>query len=473
MTETVDSLRPVWYFLQLNLHELDELPGEHFLKTGNIPQSEPQIRVGIIMPEDGQAQVSIVIPAEPGYLLQSAGDEVERLQSASVQFRAHGNEEITCIGPGPEKADTQFDIMPEGAFEIAPGAGLNIEQVIAGRGFHWRKRIDVTLPGRVTLRNVGGRLLLVNIVRLEHYLMCVATSEMGAACPPALIEAQTIAARSWFLARAEDKHRELGIDVCNDDCCQRYQGTGFLTAHAQAGAETTAGQVLSYGGAVCDARYSKSCGGVTERFETIWGGPGKSYLQALPDAPSGVIESLPDLTTERGFAAWAASVPETFCSPHVVPENELPRYLGGVDESGRYFRWAVTMGNAGLCRMLARVHDIEARRIIDMRPQRRGSSGRLRTLEIYYEDSAGGEQCLRLESEYTIRKTLHEKFLYSSAICIEKQGVKNDEFIFRGCGWGHGVGLCQIGALGMGLRGYDAGAILAHYYPGAELTEIY
>jgi len=306
--------------------------------------------------------------------------------------------------------------------------------------------------------------------------MCVATSEMGASCPKSLIEAQTIVASSWILANVEQKHVDMGMDVCNDDCCQRYQGTGNLTQHSIDGALTTHGQVLTYQDEICDARYSKSCGGIMESFVTIWGGQELPYLQNMPDRagenqlPSTVIHD------EKSAINWIDDQPFAFCSPETVPEESLQDYLGSVDEGGKYYRWQVTYAQKEFCDLLSKKLNIDASYISGLNPLSRGGSGRIIELQIDYEKSDGQKGQISLDRDVVIRQSLSEEFLYSSCIYFELIRDARDvitHIIIHGAGWGHGVGLCQIGALGMSLKGYSSPEILAHYYPGSQFAKIY
>jgi len=363
---------------------------------------------------------------------------------------------------------------------IAPTGNYNqpliVRNVTAGRGFHWRKSISSSLLGDVEILVVDGNMLVINELPLEQYLSCVATSEMSAECPASLIEAQTIVARAWMLANVEQKHRSLGFDVCNDDCCQRYHGTDFLTPQAITGAQATRGQVIMDNDKICDARYSKSCGGMMETFEAVWGGSPLPYMQNFFDADKNLKWDKLPLSVENNARDWIDSTPACFCSPQVVPEEGLTKYIGGVDEAGKYFRWQFDFGQAELAQLLNQKLQIGAKNIIDIKSVKRGGSGRLIDIKIDFIDSTGATRSIDIHSEYNIRQTLHPSFLYSSAFYADKSEFTDGipgKFTLIGAGWGHGAGLCQIGALGMALQGYKTAAILRHYYPGSRLVTIY
>ena len=373
--------------------------------------------------------------------------------------------------------DAEIIFSPLSPKNIAPQSGIFLKNVRSGRNFHWEKRIDVYLPGSVIIKQSNDNLLLINELSIETYLMCVATSEMGAASPSALIETQTIAARSWLLASAEQKHKDLGIDACNDDCCQRYQGTTHLSKQSIAGALKTSGQVIMYDDKICDARYSKSCGGMTEAYHHIWQGKPVPYLVSLPDYDMQIENDIPDLKDETKFHEWILNPPKSFCSPQIIPEEGLKKYLGSVDDEGRYFRWQKVLEQEDLTENINRFLTLNAQAILDLIPQKRGDSGRISELEIIYLGGDEKRHNYILKSEYAIRQTLHKSFLYSSAFFVEKDiRGKSDipvSFKLYGAGWGHGAGLCQIGALGMALLGRSTEEILGHYYNNSVLRKIY
>ncbi len=462
------------------------------LQKGEIPQNEPNIRVGIVMPEDGFTQIEFELRDKPVYQFGSASNSLKGffanarndksgigLLKSGSSYAVHLENKLLHLYKDGKLllSAPMIQIQPtETNLAIAPQSGLRLKGVISGRDFHWKKRIDVTLAGALEFSSFDGQLIVINELPIERYLMCVATSEMGAACPDALIEAQTIAARSWMLANAEQKHIHMGMDVCNDDCCQRYQGTTFLTEQSIKGALQTYGQTLLYGNKICDARYSKSCGGVMEAFSTIWEDPDLPYLQVIADAKTELPEWKKPLSEENNFRQWVHSVPHSFCSPHFIPEEDLIRYLGSVDEESRYFRWEESVSQNELTVHLNRLYDLKAKAVKRLLVLQRGGSGRIIRLRLELIGPDGEELQLDLHKDFMIRQSLHPKFLYSSAFIveIEPQGADLPEgFRFRGAGWGHGVGLCQIGALGMALAGYSAEEIVAHYFPGSKLTKLY
>lgn len=438
------------------------------LVPGKIPTSEPLLRVGIILPEDEKKQIVLEIPVPQDYSLIIDEQQKPMPLKGKLTFRS---------GPGGIRCE---DIMPGGDVQKIKlvshnrDSWITVRDVVAGRGFHWLKHIPVKLPSSVEVENRDGNLILINELPIEVYLACVSTSEMSAECPPAYIEAQTIVARSWMLANVEQKHKNLGIDVCNDDCCQRYQGLNNITEKSFQTALGTSGMVLMWQGMICDARYSKSCGGITEKYENLWEGEPPPYLTALADAPDKINI---DLTREKEMETWVNSVPKTFCSPHYIEENELIKYLGDVDVEGKYFRWSETISQTDLVTNLRTKTGYPVDKVLDLIPLERGPSGRMIRLEIRYLSADGDQRSAIIEKDYNVRNALHSKFLYSSAIVIEKGATDQDgipaSFTFRGAGWGHGAGMCQIGALGMALHGYTSENIVKHYFPGTELKKIY
>ena len=446
------------------------------LEPGIIPEKEPDLRVGIILPEDKQQEVSLIIPEKPDYVLFNNEEKIKKLSHGDELVFSIDKEDVSVsIGDDFKGKSAKWKIMPvSDDYKMKKEAGIQVKQVISGRSFHWKKYIDVFLPGKVEISNDNSNLMLINELPIEEYLMCVATSEMGTACPKELIESQTIVARSWMLANVEQKHRHLGFDVCNDDCCQRYQGTNNLSEQSILGAMNTFGQVLMYDSEICDSRYSKSCGGVMETFENVWRGDSLPYMKPIPDAKENFSNPNLPLNSEEKVENWINSVPETFCSPKIIPEDELKQYLGSVDEEGHYFGWQFEFSQKELTDLLNKKLDLKAEGIKSIEPVERGFSGRLIKVRINFIKD-GQEKSTIVKDQYQIRDTLHDSFLYSSAFIVESKGAHDlpDKFILKGAGWGHGAGYCQIGAVGMALEGYSTKEIVYHYFPGSNLKKIY
>ena len=439
------------------------------LKPGVIPTEEPQIRVGIVLPHDDQKKITTFLSDMCDYELAVDTLTFSTCDVSSVLFKVENNSICFKIDGKAYNEVKKVVFRP-----VAKKAHITLDPVISGREFHWRKYISVKVLGTVEISVVDGNLLVVNELPLEDYLMCVATSGMGGACPPALIESQTVVARAWMLANVEQKHTNIGIDVCNDDCCQRYQGINNVTENSKAGTEATRGMVIVHNGKICDARYSKSCGGKMEVFENLWENTPLPYMQAIPDMPKG--NEVPDLTIEENAREWILSNPkDAFCSSTTVPENELKQYIGACDDEGEYFRWTVEITNDELSANLRDKLNLDVKEVLELQTRKRAESGRLLKLGIIYRDFEEKTHEVEIDKDYNARLVLHPNFLFSSAVVIERVGSGEvpKRFIYKGAGWGHGAGLCQIGALGMSLKGYSTEEILAHYYPGSEYKKIY
>lgn len=408
------------------------------------------VRIGIVLPEDATDEVRLDIAnGEQTETLRSEGDLVSDGHRTLAQWHF--------------KPTTDADTVV-------------VRNCRAGRGFHWEKRIDVTLPGILEIRSVGGALLVVNELPLETYLAGVITAEMSGECPLEFLKAQCVTARSWMTAATERKHADLGFDFCNDDCCQRFQGIAHLTESAKRAAHETAGEVMVHeSGVVVDANYSKCCGGIVESPETVWGfvKPGQYAVVDAPDG-DGVREFFPANaeSIEKYVAGDWLKQCHAYCSPNVVPDAELPRYLGRVDDGGGHFRWRVDYEPDTLAEILNRKHGLSAKRVWNLRVLRRGVSGRATAIKIEYDDTDGQRQSVTIEDQYNIRDALSDSFLYSSAFDVRIELNVDDwpvRFELLGAGWGHGAGLCQIGALGMALLGHDYRAILHHYFENMRI----
>lgn len=415
------------------------------LIPGSIPNKEPLIRVGLILPEDKLTSIAVSFSDSQFYEIETGNRLHPSCKNANHTTINYDNGKLVI--PELGIIDTSLKIIPSIPSECP---SLTLNGIPAGRGFHWEKQIRASYWGTVEFSIQDGKMMGVNELPLEAYLKCVATSEMSALCPPEFLKAQTIVARSWLLANIEQKHRHLGFDICNDDCCQRYQGMAHCTDASIQSADATFGEVIMFDDRICDARYSKSCGGISENFEHVWDGDPVPYLVSIVDED------------ENG-------VP--FCSPEIVSETSLKTYIGNVDEKGQYFRWTYEATQNELIQSIKDKRNIYAVNIHDLIPLQKGRSGRITDLLIKYEDNHRVDQKIEIHSEYEIRNIMSPSFLFSSAFTIEK--TEDGNFLLHGKGWGHGVGLCQIGALGMALSGKSSETILNHYYPQSILKQLY
>ncbi len=448
---------------------------------------EPTIRVGVVLPADGMHTIYLRIPTQ-GYLISTDNGQGEVFRSIPAKLSVEGRQVVFLSESGVVGPAEVITLSPEEEGPLEQGAGIRLRGVITGRGFHWQKRMHPTMCGTLECRLCQGRLLVVNELPLEDYLPGVIAGEMSGDCPLEFLKSQCLVARSWVLAHTENKHPDLPIDRCNDDCCQRYHGTTDLTATALEAVRATCGQVLVDDHLrIIDANYSKTCGGIIESPQHVWS-VCKSGQRAAVDAPphSQAHRFFP-LTSknldEYLTGSWLAET-DVFCSPNVIPEKDLPRYLSKVDEGGGHFRWRICYNREDLETVLrekffarqdpSRVASLGT--LTDLRVAHRGESGRATDLEIEYLDPMGTAHRVNIKSEYAIRDSLHEKFLYSSALRITIERDDSDlpvRITFIGAGWGHGAGLCQIGALGMALKGYDDESIVKHYFEGTEIHTCY
>ena len=282
------------------------------LKKGYKPNKEPTLSIGMILPTDFRKRLIVTTPSKKKKIRIEA-------KLKHLEYENFKKKEITFKG---SHSDDFFII----------------HSVPAGRGFHWEKTIDVKVAGNLHIKNSNGNIFVINEIKLEQYLASVATSEMGSACPSALLEAQTIVARSWIIAASEQKHFKLGIDACNDDCCQRYQGITNITNKSKQASKKTFGHFLVHDDQICDTRYSKSCGGISENNVNVWRESPKPYLRAVFDGSS---KTIPDLSNNQKLQTWIKEPPNCYCGNKYIDEENLKIYIGKVDKKGTYFRWRV------------------------------------------------------------------------------------------------------------------------------------
>ena len=377
---------------------------------------------------------------------------------------------------------------------------FELKDVIIGVQFHWERKEDQKFLGGLKFisENEVGKPVIsaVNIVSLEDYLKSVISSEMSSTSSEALLKSHAIISRSWLLAQIKknqslkkdksdyktsietstelirwyDREDHENFDVCADDHCQRYQGvTRQTTELINRVIDDTYGKVLIYQGTICDARFSKCCGGIMETFENVWEPIAHPYLQAKPDNFSGV--PMPDLTNEESAEEWIKTSPDAFCNTQ--DSNVLKQVLNDYDqETADFYRWSVTYTQEELSSLIKERSGIDFGDIIDLQPVERGTSGRIKRLKII-----GTKKVLIIGKELEIRRTLSKSHLYSSAFVVETTD-ENDKGIpqkitLTGAGWGHGVGLCQIGAAVMADKGYKYSEILEHYFPKSTIKTEY
>ncbi|MFH0988943.1 MAG: SpoIID/LytB domain-containing protein [bacterium] len=376
----------------------------------------------------------------------------------------------------------------------ARGSKFLLQSVTIGVHFHWERKEDQIFEGDLELLLRDDDLLTaINTVRLEQYLKSVISSEMSAEAPLELLKAHAITSRSWLVAMLEkerlakhggalpqrsfqtdselvrwyDREDHSLFDVCADDHCQRYQGvTKIISSAAENAVEATRGLFLVHEGKVCDARFYKACGGMTEQFEHVWEDTPVSYLHSISDS----VNPHKPIASEEEADRWIRTSPEAFCN---TTDGEILRQvLPSFDqETSDFFRWRVEYSQEELREMLRKKSGIDFGTILNLVPVRRGPSGRIYALRI-----EGTNRTLVVGKELEIRRWLSQSHLYSSAfvVTMEKNSTGTPlKFILHGAGWGHGVGLCQIGAAVMAARGYEAEKIVKHYFHNAELMKLY
>lgn len=449
------------------------------------PKREEICRVGIVLEEDNKTQMSMTLSLG-GYQIFGGENKKTILTSdkKNLTIKTDGTKVYCLDENGGEILSDNISVglkLVGGKEEVAPGSGILLRGVVAGRGFHWQKEVDLTFPYSIEFHHKNSKLIAVNEIPIESYLACVVTSEMSAACPPEFIKAQATAARTWMIVFLQEKHKGLPYSICNDDCCQRYQGTTHLKGNIAEIVDGSRGvYIVTNEGYLCASYYSKSCGGIIEKAENIFGEEAAGFSEST-DAPCGSPTEKFSPITEENMREWVEGKwlkdMDAFCSPAVCPEETLNKYLGAVDDKGKYFRWETVYSQEELIAILkkkAQLSDIAE--LIDFKVRMRGNSGRIHNLDVIYKTVSGEIKTLEIESQYEIRYALHDKFLFSSGFVwdFEKDASGKIKTIkLHGAGWGHGAGFCQIGALGMALKGYKYEEILKHYFDKTSLVKAY
>ena len=443
------------------------------METSNI-KKEPIVSVGIV------SASKLCFSLNAPYTvcsLEQCGKQVVELSEGRILWENNFYDELLF-----EPNDTQ--------------SSFTLEDVTIGVNFHWERKEAQTFLGKLRFIVENNNICAINELPVETYLISVISSEMRATSSLELLKAHAVISRSWLLAQMEQRKAENNnavkqpslfktdeeivrwydredhkhFDVCADDHCQRYQGiTKAANKHVVEAIKQTAGEILTSRGEICDARYSKCCGGAVEEFQYCWENIKKPYLQALPDTMPDTT-SLPNLTNEAVARQWILSSPNAFCN--TTNQKVLSQVLNDFDqETTDFYRWTQIYSQAEVKQLLEEKLAMQFGDIIDLIPMERGKSGRIYRLKII-----GTQRTLIIGKELEIRRALSKSHLYSSAFVVEKVDIKDgvpQQFIIKGAGWGHGVGLCQIGAAMMGVQGYRYDEILLHYYKSAEITKAY
>ncbi|OPY64485.1 MAG: Stage II sporulation protein [Syntrophorhabdus sp. PtaU1.Bin050] len=430
-------------------------------------------------------------------------------RQTEISGRLNGN--FTAQGFGPisgvfsaRGASGTILLTDESSREIARSPSVRLRagndstfalfHVIIGNRFHWERRENQIFEGDLVLQSREDETIAaINEIPIEDYLKSVISSEMSGTAPPEFLKVHAILSRSWLLAALGQKEygreeteppgevfekqgeiirwydrEEHGLyDVCADDHCQRYQGiTKIVSAEAEKAVRETRGMVIAYEGTICDARYSKACGGLTEDFGSAWDERRVPYLSSIPDA----LVSHHVIKTEDEAIRWILSEPEAYCN--VKEPALLEKILPDFDrETTSFFRWRVEYDRQELETILQEKSGIDFGTLEELVPLHRGPSGRISRLKI-----VGTRKTVIVGKELEIRRWLSPNHLLSSAFIVTAEHDRHgkvERFVFHGAGWGHGVGLCQIGAAVMASRGFKTEEILSHYFPGAALQKMY
>lgn len=397
---------------------------------------------------------------------ESEGESVESI-SERVQRLLPDIKPILCVLQAKPESTT-ISIVHNGISKSALQKSIIITSekpvqmvdIPVGRGFHWEHKETQTLPSPVWISaDADGSLCAGVEITLEEYLASVNSSEMPAESPVEFLKAQVVAARSWLLANWGSHHPDQPFTVCAGDHCQCYYGLDRVQERSKLTVESTKGQVLMFQDRICDARYAKSCGGVTEPGANVWPFLEEPYLGHLTDLPKTSSRDLSDEDDFRDFQERNNSN-DACCAPGYAPLR------GRLSELSKQYRWTIESDEIELEKIIHEKTGRDLGNIIDIIPIKRGPSGRLISVEV-----RGRKNFWILTPELEIRRCLSRTHLPSSAFWIEKRN--NGEFVFHGSGWGHGAGMCQIGAAALAQRGFDYRAILMHYFQNTSIEKIY
>lgn len=380
------------------------------------------------------------------------------LQQDQQRFSATGT--VILVSPAGEQQSFESPLR-------LSGCPMTIKNVPTGTGFHWAHNENRSYDGEMEVRcDEEGRLQLINVLPLETYLEGVLPGEMSPRFPLEALKAQAIAARTFFLYNFGRIHREDFYDVCDDVHCQVYVGMDNRAPAVVKAIKATRGLVLTYNDELCLTPYSAVCGGHTENAENVWDGNGRPYLLGVYEhQDEQKIANVLDLSREESARKWIESTPKVHCNIALAGVPSFAAY------SQNYFRWEKRMSRSEIEKNLKEKMNISIGRLKDILPLRRGVSGRLITVL-----ACGTQDTIRVNKELNIRTAFSAEPLYSACFLVKKTSSSDSldpVYVFKGAGWGHGVGMCQIGASMLALQGMSCDDILAHYYKGTKVKGIY
>jgi SpoIID/LytB domain protein len=446
-------------------------------------KKEPKISVGILT----EKKISFDLYGE--FIVEGVNQNLSGRFSVELI-----KDKIIC-----RKGDDTFEYQNEVVFEpVDPSIeSFLIKDVVIGLKFHWERREKQRFAGTLKVIKDNGKLIAINIISIENYLASVISSEMNAKSSLQLLKAQAIVSRSWLLAQLQrskhlkrekakpknefvseneiikwyDREDHKHFDVCADDHCQRYQGiTKIISDVARQAIEQTKGIVLIYEDKLCDARYSKSCGGITESFYNVWEPIQIGYLSSVIDYKFEPENYDLNFSIENNASKWIKGNMPSFCN--LTDRKIISQVLNDFDQETKdFFRWKIQYTQEELRDLINTKTKMDFGDIIDLTAIERGDSARIIRLKI-----KGTKKEYTFGKELEIRRILSKTHLYSSAFVVEKGGNENgipQNFTIYGAGWGHGVGFCQIGAANMASKGYQFDEILFHYFTDTKLKKLY
>ncbi len=473
VTMTLEELEPVIAKISEQDEQKQETPIES--KTASAYTTEPEVCVGIMKDE------RILFRLNGQFRLKGktiTGEQVVTLCEDGLTWNGNVYNDLT--------------LRP-----LTPDATFSLHDVTIGKQYHWERRESLTFQGKLNLVVEEEKIVAINILPVEQYLTSVISSEMKSTCSLEFLKASAVISRSWLLAQMEkrrqgtqhaffqfkktdtesirwhDQEEHTIFDVCADDHCQRYQGvTRVADPRVSEAVNQTRGEILTCDGQVCDARFSKCCGGMTNDYENCWENVPHRYLRSVRDLPNHnrIRIAAPDLSGELAARKWILTTPESACN--TTNSSILSTVLNDYDqETANFYRWKVEYTQKELRALLEERLEMSLGNILALEAAERGRSGHLVKLRI-----VGSERTYTIGKELEIRRALSTSHLYSSAFVVDAVDVKDgipQRFVLHGAGWGHGVGMCQIGAAVMGAKGYLYDEILSQYYEGARISHMY
>ena len=443
---------------EMSVEQPQKILPEEIVEQKSDIQSKHTVRVGILDDED-----KIIFSFTGLYSVHSNNNRIFKKKKSSETWKIYPQDEKIIA----ENIETGESVTVIGDMIFKPeqvSSYVTIGKITSGKGWHWQNSRSRSYKGNVEFININGKITVVNEVGIEQYVYGVVPSEMPSSAHMEALKAQAILARTNVFSKIGSKYKNKPYSLSSDIYSQVYTGIENVNSRTDKAVDETRGMILTYGGRAAEAVFHSVCGGYLEGNDVVWGSKRLPYLNPKPVISSN-RSKYGDLSVEKNFRKWIDSRPESYCN---LDNKDIPE---GLNFARKYFRWEVKYSRAKLEKIIRSSTGIDIGSLKDITVSSRGESGKAISVIV-----SGSKNNITIRRELTIRKQLASPPLYSANFYVLKSGKDKsgypENFIFKGAGFGHGTGMCQIGAVGMAISGKNYREILEFYFHGTEIKEL-